>query len=67
VKLLVRNDLGNHFEHDCTEFIGYEVFVLAREHWGYDWNTYMVLNGSEILENVINPNSLDPQSAQMVQ
>jgi hypothetical protein len=52
--------------HECQEFIGYDVFVEARDHWGYDWETYLVLNGSEILENVLNPNTLDPQNVQRI-
>jgi hypothetical protein len=64
--LTVRNNLGLEFMHECQEFIGYDVFVEARDHWGYDWETYLVLNGSEILENVLNPNTLDPQNVQRI-
>jgi hypothetical protein len=51
----------------CEEFRGYDVFVEAREQWGYNWSTYMVLNGSEILESVLNPNTLDPLNAARIQ
>jgi len=63
MKLTIRNNLGDEFQHECREFIGYDVFVEAREHWGYNWETYLVLSGTEILESVLNPNTLDPLNA----
>jgi hypothetical protein len=66
MKLTIRNDLGQEFEMNCREFIGYDVFIEARENWGYNWNTYMVLDGVEILESVLNPNTLDPTTAQRI-
>jgi len=65
--LTIRNDLGQSFQMHCEEFRGYDVFVEAREQWGYNWSTYMVLNGSEILESVLNPNTLDPLNAARIQ
>lgn len=64
--LTIRNSAGDEFEHHCKEFIGYDVFVDARDHWGYDWDTYMVLDGVTVLENVINPDRLDPTTAQRI-
>lgn len=64
--LTVRNDFGDEFQHHCREFIGYDVFIEARELWGYNWNTYLVINGSEVLEKVINPETLDPENAQRI-
>jgi hypothetical protein len=64
--LTVRNDQGLEFYHECQEFIGYDVFIEAREHWGYNWQTYIVLAGTEILESVINPDTLDPEQAQRI-
>jgi hypothetical protein len=67
MKLTVRNDQGQEFYYECQEFIGYDVFCEARENWGYEWHTYMVLKGSECIESVINPDNLDPLSAQRIQ
>lgn len=64
--LTILNDQGQEFEHHCDKFIGYDVFVEAREHWGDDWETYQVLAGTEVLESVINPNTLDPQQAERI-
>jgi hypothetical protein len=63
MKLTVRNDFGQEFDYLCEQFMGYEVFQEARENWGYEWNTYQVLKGDEVIERVINPMTLDPKSA----
>lgn len=67
MKLTIRNDLGEEFTYSCHEFQGYDVFCAVREQWRYDWHTYMVINGSEVLESVINPMHLDPQTAERIQ
>lgn len=60
MKLTVKNNLGQEFEYTTEEFSGYDVFCEARERWGFDWETYTVTNGSQVIENVINPDYLEP-------
>lgn len=32
MRLLVRNDLGDMFEHNCDHFDGFEIFELANDY-----------------------------------
>lgn len=67
MKLTIRNDWGDEFLHECQEFIGYDVFVESREYWGTNWETYLVLNGTEILESVVNPDAIDLTTKDWIQ
>lgn len=67
MKLIVRNDRMRFFELVCEEYQGYEVFCLAREKFGNDWETYTVLEGDRIIENVINPMAIDWDNPQTLQ
>ena len=64
--LTIRNNQGQEFEHHCDQFIGYDVFIEARDLWGNNWQTYLVLAGTEILESVLNPNTLDPERVERI-
>jgi hypothetical protein len=66
MKLIVRNNQGEEFTHHCESFDGYDIFLEARELWGNNWENYMVLKGTEVLENVLNPNTLDPENAERI-
>ena len=63
MQLLVRNDLGEMFKHNCDYFDGFEIFELANDYWDNNWQSYSVIENDAVIENVINPNYLDPQSA----
>jgi hypothetical protein len=68
MKLLIKNDLGQHFEYTCDQYEGYDVFCEANYQWGpHGWETFTVQDGEKVLMNVINPNVLDPSSAQTIQ
>ena len=66
MKLTIRNDQGLEFLFECKEFIGYDVFCAVRDQWDYDWHTYQVIDQDQVLENVINPNHLDPSTAESI-
>jgi hypothetical protein len=61
--LIIRNDQGQWFEFECPSFQGYDVFCAVRDQWDYDWHTYQVIHEDQVLENVLNPNGLDPSTA----
>lgn len=68
MKLLVKNDQGEFFEHTCETFEGYDVFCEANELWGTQgWETYTVSDKGIVLMNVINPNALDTDSPHTLQ
>lgn len=64
--LTVRNDQGQEFEHHCDQFVGYDVYVEACDLWGNNWHTYTVISLDQILEKVLNPNTLDPTTAERI-
>jgi hypothetical protein len=62
MKVILRNNLGLEYSYNCEEFVGYDAFTIARDIWENDWKTYEVISDSIILENVINPNFIEPKN-----
>lgn len=66
MKLTIRNNLGQEFQHTTDVFCGYDVFIEANEHWGNSWETYRVLDQDRVLESVVNPTSIDIENPERI-